>query len=58
MNGAMPGVMPDNAAYFHAAYVVAAVLYAGYAIGLWVRARRVAARRRALGVAGAEPTDR
>ncbi len=40
---------PDTSAYFHAAYVVAAVLYTGYALTLWRRARRVRERlRRAL----------
>lgn len=34
-------VTPDTAAYYYAAYVVLAVLYAGYALSLWWRARRV-----------------
>ena len=34
--------MPDNASYFHAAYVTAAVLYGGYIVSLVVRARRAA----------------
>jgi hypothetical protein len=39
---------PDNAGYFHAAYVVAALLYLGYALLLVRRRARV---RRALGAA-------
>ena len=39
---------PDNAAYFHAAYIAAAVIYGGYIAVLWSRARalRERARRR------------
>ena len=37
-------MMPDNSAYYHAAYVVAAVLYGGYALSIWMRSRRVRAR--------------
>ena len=33
-------MMPDNAGYYHAAYVVAAVLYVLYAVSIWVRRRR------------------
>ena len=40
----MTPATPDTAAYYHAAYVIAGVLYAGYALSLWLRAR--AARRR------------
>ena len=32
--------MPDTAAYYRAAYVVAALLYGGYVLSLWWRARR------------------
>jgi hypothetical protein len=32
--------MPDTSAYYHAAYVVAAVLYAGYVLSLWWRGKR------------------
>ncbi len=31
---------PDNAGYYHAAYVVAAVLYVLYAVSIWLRRRR------------------
>lgn len=31
--------MPDNAIYYHAAYVVAGLLYGGYVMSLWWRAR-------------------
>ena len=45
--------MPDTAVYYHAAYVVVALLYGGYAVSLWVRSRRVRDRRRAIGDSGA-----
>ena len=32
--------MPDNAAYYQAAYIVAAVLYGGYVVSLIIRARK------------------
>jgi len=32
--------MPDTSAYYHAAYVLAGVLYGGYVLSLWWRARR------------------
>ena len=35
---------PDTARYYHIAYTWAAVLYNGYALFLWRRARRVRAR--------------
>jgi hypothetical protein len=35
---------PDTAAYYHIAYTWAAVLYGGYSLLLWRRARRVRAR--------------
>jgi hypothetical protein len=45
--------MPDNASYMHAAYVVAAVVYLGYAAALLRRRARVrAALRQAEGVTG------
>ena len=37
--------MPDNAVYYHAAYIVAGVIYGGYVISLIVRGKR--ARERA-----------
>ena len=36
--------MPDNAAYYYAAYTVAAVVYALYAASIWWRERRISAR--------------
>ncbi|MBA3673037.1 MAG: hypothetical protein H0W68_13595 [Gemmatimonadaceae bacterium] len=36
--------MVDTAAYYHAAYIAAAVLYVGYAVSLVVRRRKVLAR--------------
>ena len=32
---------PDTTSYYHAAYLVAAVLYTGYVASLWWRARRL-----------------
>ncbi len=33
--------MPPNDAYwYHLAYIVAAVVYGGYALGLWLRRRK------------------
>lgn len=42
-------MMPSNAGYYHAAYIIVAVAYGGYALSLWRRRRRVRdelARRR------------
>lgn len=39
-----PGGPPDTASYYHIAYTWAAVLYGGYSLLLWRRARRVRAR--------------
>lgn len=36
---------PDNAAYYHAAYVAVAVIYGLYAASLWWRGRRARAER-------------
>jgi len=36
---------PDTGSYFVAAYVAAAVLYIGYALTLWRRARALESRR-------------
>jgi hypothetical protein len=46
MNGALPAAMPDNAVYFRAAYIAAAVIYGGYIVVLWARARALRARAR------------
>jgi len=45
-------MIPDNGRFFVAAYVVAAVLYSGYALSLWVRVRRVDAQLRDRKVGG------
>jgi hypothetical protein len=37
--------MPDNASYYHAAYVVLAALYAGYTLSIVLRRRALDARR-------------
>lgn len=36
--------MPDNAVYYYAAYIAAALIYAGYAASVVLRARRVRER--------------
>ena len=38
--------MPDNAIYYHLAYGAAAVVYGGYLISIYVRARRARERAR------------
>jgi hypothetical protein len=38
--------MPDNSAYFKAAYVAIAVLHGGYIATIWWRARRLEQRLR------------
>ena len=50
-----PPIMPDNFAYYHAAYVAVALVYGGYAASLWLRTRRV---REGLRQAEAEAVDR
>ena len=42
-----PSGPPDTSTYYHVAYVWGAVLYAGYSVLLWSRARRVRHRLRA-----------
>ncbi len=37
-------MIPQNAGYYHAAYIVAVVLYGAYALSIWVRRRTI--RRR------------
>ena len=32
---------PDTTSYYYAAYAVLAVLYGGYVVSLWIRARKV-----------------
>jgi hypothetical protein len=38
---------PQNAGYMYAAYAAATAVYAGYAVSIWIRARRLADRARA-----------
>ena len=38
--------MPDNAVFYHAAYIIAAVVYGGYIVSLAIRTRRANGRRR------------
>jgi hypothetical protein len=40
------GGPPENAGYYHAAYLWAAAVYVGYVVVLWSRARRVRMRLR------------
>jgi hypothetical protein len=39
--------MPDNAIFYHAAYIAAAVVYGGYVVSLVIRTRRANERKRA-----------
>jgi len=46
--------MPDNAVFYHAAYIAAAVIYGGYVVSLVLRTKRArdrARRERRSGVA-------
>jgi hypothetical protein len=36
---------PDNASYYHAAYIAAAVIIGGYLFSLWRRGRQLRGRR-------------
>ena len=38
--------MPDNAIFYHASYIAAAVVYGGYIVSLAIRTRRANERRR------------
>ena len=38
--------MPDNAIFYHAAYIAAALVYGGYVVALIVRNRRARDRER------------
>lgn len=38
--------MPDNSAYYYAAYIAAAVIYGGYILSLVIRTRRARERQR------------
>lgn len=38
--------MPENAIFYHAAYIAAAVVYGGYIVSLAIRTRRANERRR------------
>ena len=42
----LPSGPPDTSTYYHIAYAWAAILYGGYALLLWSRARRVRLRLR------------
>jgi hypothetical protein len=50
-------MIPENAGYYHAAYIVAVVLYTAYAGSLWWRRRRIRERwesRERVGRSGVE----
>jgi hypothetical protein len=36
--------MPDNAIYYQLAYAATAIVYVGYGVSLWLRARRLGRR--------------
>jgi len=38
--------MPDNAIFYHAAYIAAAMVYGGYIVSLAIRTHRANERRR------------
>jgi len=43
--------MPENAGFFHAAYIAATVIYGGYILSLFMRTKRARERQRRAGVA-------
>jgi hypothetical protein len=45
--------MPDNAIYYQLAYAATAIVFAGYGLSLWLRARRLDERES--GAAGRRP---
>jgi hypothetical protein len=38
--------MPDNAIFYHAAYIAGGIVYAGYIVSLAIRVRRANERKR------------
>lgn len=52
-----PAPPPNTASYYHIAYTWAAVLYGGYAMFLWRRARRVQGRLKTTLRSGSSPGD-
>ncbi|HET7620924.1 MAG TPA: hypothetical protein VFK39_03385 [Gemmatimonadaceae bacterium] len=42
-------MIPQNAGYYHAAYIIAVILYGGYAVTLWARRRTIRRRSEAAG---------
>jgi len=46
-------MIPNNAGYYHAAYLIVVVVHAAYAASIWLRRRAVRARRGA--ASGARP---
>jgi len=50
--------MPQNAGYMYAAYAAAGIIYGGYALSIWWRARRITRRDRPVPDAQAQQGDR
>lgn len=48
---------PDNAGYYHAAYVATAIIYVAYAASVWWRGVCLARKEQAGGGAGTESRD-
>ena len=40
---------PQNAGYYYAAYAILAVLYVGYVVSIWYRARKLGSRESGVG---------
>ena len=47
--------MPDNAIYYHAAYIAAGIIYGGYIVSLAIRIRRANERKRLQDRRGVRP---
>ena len=50
--------MPQNAVYYHAAYVVAATVYVLYSASLWWRGRALSRREAELGMRRGDTSER
>jgi len=44
--------MDDTQGVFRAAYIIAVIVYGGYALTIWLRAKRIRERLRASGLTG------
>jgi hypothetical protein len=47
--------MPDNAIYYHAAYIAAGIIYGGYIVSLAIRIHRANERKRLQDGRGVRP---